>query len=880
MSTILFQNRDRSTRMVQPTAELQAERYSFAAKGGPKLAELLATGSEYEVLEFLEFLRRPVEIYSDLGERVWWGFVSDVAVRAGRLAITVSIDSVANRIAVAWTEVADPLNDSGEQRQSGWLEDADSIATYGRRELVLPVSGTSESYALAARAMALEMRKYPAVAITIEDSPVETPEARLTCRGWYQTLDWVYFGRDEGLELSTAGSGAQALGRALTSTALSFTDVEVQALGDQPADTRVSAPIVYEFDYSLRHVDVELQKIGAPADNLVLTICADDEDRTVLASASRAGSGLPATPGTARYSLASNLGLSAGVTYHVTFARSGVLSAVNYYRLSCDEDSPGGAMQCYHRKSEIRLTDTTDVNFGNAAGTATVDRTFTAAADSTLLAVYVDLRKVDDPTDSVTLSLRADSSGSAGAVLAAVTLDAEDLSTSRAREKFEFTGGERLVSGSTYHLVLSRTGSLSASKYYTFGGDEDAAVALVVEEKSAWAAREPGATLAFATIDAAGEATQYAQARQRIHSPANGLLDFASGSMLLVSGSAANDGQYTVDATKDLNPGGSTLTLTPVQRLANEAAGAAVTLTSGLKVAQGFVFSNPWTLQYIDLYLATVGSPTDPLVVEVRANSAGSPGILIASTTIAAAEIGEAGAWVRCTVAGTGLAAETLYHLVVARSGSPSMDNYYEVGVTEGLEYADGALRIWSEGNGWTSRDPDADLLFRLSGDEDTALQAARIAADCGQLIQAVQRQVTSGLATSQYRDGSSRGLDELNELLEMGTANKRRMLASVDPDGVLWLTEEPALAEGSYQLDRTGRLFASFDIPVRAETCPVGVWVRLKDLLPATVDTEQLGSPTLMFIEEAEYEVATGRLALVPRGVESPWDIGRPRDG
>lgn len=165
------------------------------------------------------------------------------------------------------------------------------------------------------------------------------------------------------------------------------------------------------------------------------------------------------------------------------------------------------------------------------------------------------------------------------------------------------------------------------------------------------------------------------------------------------------------------------------------------------------------------------------------------------------------------------------------------------------------------------------------SGTADTAAQAAAIATGAGQFFTAVVQGVTSGILTSQYRDGDGKASYEMEELLKMGTVNNRRMLVSVDQNRVLRIYEEPTNNE-PYLLTKDGTLRDPFDTPVRREVCPPGVWVRLKDVIPASVDTSRLADPTLAFIDEVEYVVADDRLYILPRDIADPWQIGRPRDG
>jgi len=160
----------------------------------------------------------------------------------------------------------------------------------------------------------------------------------------------------------------------------------------------------------------------------------------------------------------------------------------------------------------------------------------------------------------------------------------------------------------------------------------------------------------------------------------------------------------------------------------------------------------------------------------------------------------------------------------------------------------------------------------------DTATQISAIVGTHGEFITATDLDTVAGLTTSEYRDGDSSALFEIEEMLKMGTSDFLRMLASVDINRRMRVYEEPA-NDNRYLLTKQGLLYDG-ETPLRKETCPVGVWARLKDVIPGSVDTSKLADPTVMFIDEAEYEPATDTLRLTPRGLQNVWEIGRPVDG
>lgn len=161
----------------------------------------------------------------------------------------------------------------------------------------------------------------------------------------------------------------------------------------------------------------------------------------------------------------------------------------------------------------------------------------------------------------------------------------------------------------------------------------------------------------------------------------------------------------------------------------------------------------------------------------------------------------------------------------------------------------------------------------------DTAEQAAAIALDKGQFFAGVVREVTSGIVTSQFRDGDASAKYWIDELCKMGTTNNRRMLPAVDVNRQFILSEEPTSAQPFF-MRSDGSLYDTFGIPLLKTSAPVGQWVRLQDVIPGSVDLNQFADPTLFFLEAASYNVAQDWLTLTPRGIPEPGDVVRSTDG
>ena len=84
----------------------------------------------------------------------------------------------------------------------------------------------------------------------------------------------------------------------------------------------------------------------------------------------------------------------------------------------------------------------------------------------------------------------------------------------------------------------------------------------------------------------------------------------------------------------------------------------------------------------------------------------------------------------------------------------------------------------------WSDNISGNNFEARVSGGEDHSdpTQAKAIAVTAGQFFSSVQCSLTSGIATSVYRDGDGTAIKELEDLLRMGTTNKRRMKSMPSP--------------------------------------------------------------------------------------------------
>jgi hypothetical protein len=223
--------------------------------------------------------------------------------------------------------------------------------------------------------------------------------------------------------------------------------------------------------------------------------------------------------------------------------------------------------------------------------------------------------------------------------------------------------------------------------------------------------------------------------------------------------------------------------------------------------------------------------------------------------------------------------AATEEHALAARSAKLAQDKWPTTYITPAYDAmtsgAELICRGWWDTTGWR--------YYANSGTAavDTAEQVYDILTAKGAFFSSIRQDVTSGILLRETRDGDSTALYEATQLLEMGTDNYRRMLAKVDSIRSVRIYEEPAnLSTSAYQLAQDFSLYDSYGTEVDKETCPAGVWVVLKDVIPPSLDVLQMSDPTRMFIEEMEYEPKADRLIPKPRGFLDAFDFPKAKDG
>jgi hypothetical protein len=316
---ILLYQRDFTDLAVQPDVNLEVERYSRSVFGGPKRAKIQATGKAEELFELVNQLRVPIEIINNTGDCVWNGYVHSVSINTAIGTYNVSLDSMSNNIAVAYTD-SDNL-----RHTTDWASDTGSEDEYGTKELLLSKADITDGDATQTRNVYLENSKYPIPSIRFRGG--NTGTAILDCRGWYETLEWKYYENLTGKEsYEDLGRGGREVGE---------DDRPIMAQSFQIKSTTA-------WDATSIWLRVWYQGSAAPpTDNLVVSLKSDNAGvpGTTLASSTLAPSAFSGYADWIEFELSTPVTLSPSTTYWIHVEKSNAITPTKYYMVDTNYDA-------------------------------------------------------------------------------------------------------------------------------------------------------------------------------------------------------------------------------------------------------------------------------------------------------------------------------------------------------------------------------------------------------------------------------------------------------------------------------------------------------------------------------------------------------------
>lgn len=476
---------DRNNNAVQVPANVRLSPAQWAAEatGGPTSATVALSGDAQGMMSLATWLAYRVEIVSD-GTAVWWGEIDAVRVTTGGIEREMTLDGMANRVKVLYSTAV--AGGGVEAAETDWIEDATSIARYGKRELVHSARGTlTAAQAEALRARLLATGKDPQRRLQFADAG-QAATGEMQCRGLWRRLNDVYFRQLAGLEgHSPSGGTAIPIGLGFSSAYLGFIDASSKKLLHE-----VSGQFLHFGDYE----GLKLLVTGTALNNGVKTVESGDGRDAVNYQSNLISFGADDDlydGGNGLEFIATDdmIYVSGAAHTENNGARRVKTTGISHIEVSPGwnsgfRDSGGsGPTITVRRGNSVTIAEdvTNEAPNGTTVETVTaygqrVYQTFALGYNDTwtVNAVELRVRAVGAPSDSLRVSLYTDSAGAPGTLLEQATIAGSSLTDGIEWVSIPFANTTALAYGTTYGLVIDRTGTMDADDFYEVEIDTDA----------------------------------------------------------------------------------------------------------------------------------------------------------------------------------------------------------------------------------------------------------------------------------------------------------------------------------------------------------------------------------------------------------------------
>lgn len=488
---------DRSRSRVTIQQDLTPQRYDADAEGGPLSATIDVTGEQLTAVT--RWLGYHVIIRNTNLTPVWWGKIIAASYSVGGIEVGVSLDDMRNQVKVFYTY----LDGDGYpvSALTDWVSHDASIATYGRRELRHSIAEASDTQAVQMAATILDRLGLPRQVPRLGRGDGDT--ASLRCAGLWSLLNWTYYENGAGREVDDAASNAShALGWAIAATDIGFADRYIQRMagGMDGLATGTTIAVAGSTDndgsYAVTR-PAESDLVGYQSATIAFDPTDDIIDDTngglgifevgaiITVDGSTSNDGYHLLDGVPNRShLTTDTDVSATI---VTESAGNTVTISQAQLLSVDLGE--GIFVAALPGDSVTLT---------AVGTK-LAYSFTLSADYDWAPAEAMFRlgRVGTPADNIKVEICADSSGAPGAVLDSATIAGTTLLTRLEWATFALNRTADLEYGTTYWVVLSRTGSNSNSAFYLIGLDEEQSGTgtLKLWDGAAWVNRSTAATL-------------------------------------------------------------------------------------------------------------------------------------------------------------------------------------------------------------------------------------------------------------------------------------------------------------------------------------------------------------------------------------------------
>lgn len=454
---------------------LRTLRYSIHAVGGYEYAEIAIDGNALELWEALRWLRYYVIIRNGNHTPVWCGFVTEATIDLGGISIGKSLDTMTNRIAVAYTY--DDANGQPVRGTTTWADNLTTQGKYGVIEYLESQGDMTESEAEALRDRALDIYGNPPTVVSVNESTVG---GTLRCKGLWDTLAWKLYNRPGGLEqYEETGAYEHLLGWGFTSSVVAFNEWvdKIHTMDKRLGALRENDYIVVTGASNGANNDTHRVKVRSTKDpeSYTNTTIAFNTTDDITDSAALMGF-------IEDYELVNVSGSAVGGNNRYYITKSDVGGEAITVNPATVANSSAGSTVTIAQGHSVELDATLVTEYPSATVTVkalgtVLAQSFTLSVDDPFVVseVFIRVKRVGNPVDSLSVAIRDDVTGEPDTVsLESVTTLGSTIGDQTTWLRIEFSSTVALTYGVDYWLLCARTGSNDHENYYMVELNEDA----------------------------------------------------------------------------------------------------------------------------------------------------------------------------------------------------------------------------------------------------------------------------------------------------------------------------------------------------------------------------------------------------------------------
>ena len=467
--------------------------YSSQAIGGPLEAIVDVAGDMLACWDVLNWLRYYVIIRNGNHTPVWWGVITRAEVQTAFSKVGVTIEDMRNRIIVDYT-----YDDAGgvpQSAETAWAEDAASIARYGRREERISLADTPVTMAEQKRDAWLAQVQGPVASIEMGEGE---PSAVLTCAGLWSTLEWKFYANSYGREVYDESDDIEhLLGWGLTSTFIGFRNSAIHDLYARLGNLINGGKVAVTGSWSNNTTMTVAQPPGEGG-QIVLgpsTTISFDPNDDIMDSIAWLGVFEAEEMILVTGSVDNDGYYWVKTTGHERIEVTGGLAII-------DSEAAGAAVTIYQGHKATVDETVVDERPGNtttltALGTK-LAQSFLMPSSWSVYEVMVRCKRIGTPSDNLKCGIY--SGATPTTMLAEATVAGSSLVEDSAWVTWNFGTPPALTAGSTYWIVVERTGSNAHDACYVVGINSEkgyANGALKIWNGSSWVDRWEDADMPF-----------------------------------------------------------------------------------------------------------------------------------------------------------------------------------------------------------------------------------------------------------------------------------------------------------------------------------------------------------------------------------------------